>query len=398
MIAHSLTASPADGAEPLIVILDDEPSILATLRSLFHRSPYRLQLFSEYGPALRFITEHTPEVIISDMRMPEMNGMVFLAKARELCPVSSRLLLSGYEDKSLIIEAVANGTAQMYILKPWEDNEFLSIIRSTLAAREDLRKKRLEEYIHSIKALPSSPLVHAQVRQVFTRQERSIREVATSVETDPVVVAQLLRVANSVFFGARNPIVNIQEAITFIGLEYVEALILGSRMFTAMVTHTEESTKHAIEDLWRHAMQRATIGRAIAAHWPDYPHQQPAYIACLLLDIGFIVRLQMDPEEFLRLTDLASALELPLHQAEDRLFEVDHAAIGAALLRLWNFPSPIVAAIAAHHSAHTDDPLTQLTQMADIIEASDLGRRHDPRLDPTIVKFQEGLFAPQARS
>jgi HD-like signal output (HDOD) protein/CheY-like chemotaxis protein len=387
-----------DTPDPLIVILDDEPSILAALRSLFHRRPYRIQLFTECGPALQFLTGQTPDIIISDMRMPVMNGMSFLTKAQELCPVTTRLLLSGYEDKSLIIEAVAKGTAQMYILKPWEDEEILEIVRSALSAREDLRRRHLETYIHSITTLPSSPLVQEQVKQVFTKHERSIREVATIVEKDPVLVAQLMRVANSVFFGARNPITNIQEAITFIGLEYVEGLLLGSRMFASLGTTQDEAALRAITELWHHAVQRGLIGRTLAAHWPDYPHQQPAYLACLLLDIGFIVRLQMNPGDFHRLTALASTQAVPLHQAEGRLFDVDHAAIGGALLRLWNIPPSIVCAIEGHHSVHTDDALTQLAQIADAIESGDPGRRHDPRLDPAIQRFRTDLFASRDSS
>ena len=392
MSEESVDKRPGESPEPLIVILDDEPSILMALRSLLHRSPFRLQLFTSCESALQFVTEQTPDIVISDMRMPEMNGTDFLTRVRALCPVSMRLLLSGYEDKGVIIEAIAHGTAQMYILKPWEDEEIISIIRSALLAREDLRKRKLETYIHGITSLPSSPLIQAQIKQVFTQSDRSIKEVAAGVEKDPVLVAQLVRVANSVFFGARNPIANIQEAITFIGLEYVEGLILGTSMFRALAGRMDETMTRAIEDLWRHAMNRAIIGRTIAARRLEYPHQQPAYIACLLMDIGFIIRLQMDPKEFLQLIALAHELHVPLHQAEERMFDVDHTVIGAALLRLWNFPPGIVAAIGAHHCEHTDDPLTRLLQMADVIEASDLGRRHDTRLNPTIIELQKTVF------
>jgi HD-like signal output (HDOD) protein len=392
MIAPSFDAPSRDGPLPLVVIVDDEPSILAALRSLLHRSPFRLQLFADCEPALQYITEQTPDIIISDMRMPIMDGTAFLTRVRAICPVSMRLLLSGYEDKGVIIDAIAHDVAQMYILKPWEDEEIISIIRSALLAHEDLRKRKLEGYIHGISSLPSSPLIQAQITQVFTKSDRSIKEVAAGVEKDPVLVAQLVRVANSVFFGARNPVANIQEAVMFIGLEYVEGLILGTHMFKALAGTMDKTTTRAIENLWRRAINRAIIGRTIAAQWPEYPHQHPAYITCLLMDIGFIVRLQMDPKEFLQLIALAHELHVPLHQAEERLFAVDHAIIGAALLRLWNFPPDIVAAIRAHHSEHTDDPLTRLIQMADIIEASDLGQHHDTRLNPTIVELQTHIF------
>ena len=383
---------PETDAPPLILILDDEPSILSALRSLLHRHAFRLQVFSECAEALRFIAEHTPDMIISDMRMPEMSGAEFLTKATALCPVSVRLLLSGYEDKKIIIDAISQGIAQMYILKPWEDEDILSIIQAALDAREDLRTKNLETYIHGITSLPSSPLVQAQLKQVFRKSERSIREIAAEVEKDPGLVAQLVRVANSVFFGARNPIANVQEAITFIGLEYVESLILGTGMIRSLTFDADASATKAIEDLWRHAIQRAFVGRSIASRSPEYAHAQSAYIACLLLDIGFVVRLQMNPREFLQLTQLAQNLHVPLHQAESKMFDVDHSYIGAALLRFWNFPAEIVTAIAAHHSEHAIEPLTRLVQMADVIEAADFTRSHDVRLNPAIEQLQKDLF------
>jgi HD-like signal output (HDOD) protein len=375
-----------------MVIVDDETSILRALRSLFHRHPFRVEVFSECSEALGFITQQTPDIVISDMRMPEMTGAEFLTGVQALCPVSMRLLLSGYEDKKVIIDAIAQGIAQMYILKPWEDEEILGIIHSALAVRDDLRTKNLETYIHGITSLPSSVLMQAQIKRVFSESERSIKEVAAGVEKDPGLVAQLLRVANSVFVGARNPIANIQEAISFIGLEYVEGLILGTGMSRFYTGGADSAATKTIEDLWSHAMNRAFVGRAIAIRWPEYPRPQSAYITCLLLDIGFVVRLQMNPGEFLKLTQLADELCVPLHQAEQRLFDVDHTEIGAALLRFWNFPGEIVAAIAAHHGEHTADPLTRLVQMADVIEAGDFAQRHDTTLNATIEQLQKEIF------
>jgi HD-like signal output (HDOD) protein/CheY-like chemotaxis protein len=379
-------------ALPLIVVLDDEMSILRALQSLLHRHPFRLQAFSESAEALKFITRQTPDIIISDMRMPEMSGADFLSKARSICPVSMRLLLSGFEDKKVIVDAIGQGIAQMYILKPWEDEEILNILHSALDAREQLRTKNLDTFIHGIKSLPSSPFIQAQIKQVFKKSDRSVKDVAAEVEKDPGLVAQLVRVANSVFFGGRNPIANIQEAVRFIGLEYVEGLILGTGMFKSLAEGADGAATKAIQDLWHHAMNRAFVARAIASRWSEYPHLQPAYLAGLLLDIGFVVRLQVNSKEFLHMTQLARELRIPLHQAEPKLFDVLHTEIGAALLRLWNFPPEIVGAIEGHHSEHAAHSLTRLVQMADVIEAADFARLHDTTLNPTIEQLQKDLF------
>jgi putative nucleotidyltransferase with HDIG domain len=387
-MSEPLTTGDNFPRRPLVVVVDDEPSILMSLRSLFHRQPVEFQEFSDCQEALKYLVNRTPDIIISDMRMPEMNGITFLSEVAKISPTSARFLLSGYEDKGIIIDAIAGGIAQLYILKPWEDQELLRIVQNTLSARELLRERNLQAIIQNITMLPSPPHIQTKLRQVFSKQSPSIREVAVEVEQDPAMVARIMRIANSVFIGARNPITTIQDAVTFIGIDYLQSMILGMEMFRHFEKSGDAETLKQLEELWHHAVNRAQIGRIVAEQWKEFQQPQLAYITCLLLDIGLMVRMQLVPDQHNHFIRLASDLHLPLDRAEPKVFDIDHAEVGAALLRFWNFPEQISEAVAHHHSPDTDDTLTKIVQVADAVESLDDRQAHDTSLNQIIEEYR----------
>jgi HD-like signal output (HDOD) protein len=371
--------------------VDDEQPILSSLRSLLHRLPYEIQLFTSGGAALEFISRRTPDIIISDMRMPNMTGLEFLERASKICPSSARLMLSGYEDKNIILDAISQGTAQQYIMKPWEDAEITNLINNTFRVRANLQKKHLDELLRKITALPSPPGAQDQLKRALRHKDRSIKELAVEVEKNPALVARILHISNSVFFAARTSITSVQEAVGFIGMEYIESLLLASEVFNHFgERHGEDFAKH-LDDLWHHALQRAVIGRTIAERWDGFRDIQAEYVVCLLLDIGYIVRLHIDSLAYGRMVEIAREHRLSLDQAESKVFDVDHAEVGAALLRYWNFPEKIVTAIARHHGLTEGDAMTQIAQIAVIAQTGDVSLPHDPAINPLIDKWSVEL-------
>ncbi|TXZ76431.1 response regulator [Vibrio mimicus] len=109
-----------------ILLLDDENDILKALNRVL-RMDYNVVTFDNGADALQHLQENPVHIIISDMRMPEMDGADFLAKAREMQPQTVRLLLTGYADIQSTVRAVNTGGIHTYISKPW-DNENLKLI------------------------------------------------------------------------------------------------------------------------------------------------------------------------------------------------------------------------------------------------------------------------------
>jgi response regulator RpfG family c-di-GMP phosphodiesterase len=141
------TERPANEAlaQPTVLCVDDEPNILSSLRRLFRPAGYRV-LTAESGAAgLVVLERESVDLVISDMRMPAMDGAQFLEHVRERWPDTIRLLLTGYSDIASILAAINRGEIYRYITKPWDDNDILLVVRHALERRTlGLEKDRLE--------------------------------------------------------------------------------------------------------------------------------------------------------------------------------------------------------------------------------------------------------------
>jgi response regulator RpfG family c-di-GMP phosphodiesterase len=134
---------------PKILCVDDEPNILSSLRRLFRSKGYQVLTALGGQEGLAVLEEQPIDLVISDMRMPIMDGATFLAQVRVRWPDTIRLLLTGYSDVQSIIDAINRGEIYRYITKPWDDNDIILVVRQAWERKAlELEKKRLEELAH----------------------------------------------------------------------------------------------------------------------------------------------------------------------------------------------------------------------------------------------------------
>ncbi|WP_424191554.1 HD domain-containing phosphohydrolase [Ampullimonas aquatilis] len=142
-------ATPAIVAGPSLLLVDDEPNILQALRRLFRAQGYQITLAHGGQEALDIMQSQSFDLVISDMRMPEMNGAQFLAQAYQKWPETMRILLTGYADIASTVEAINDGHIFRYIAKPWQDADILLVVKQALEmkllAEEKLRLERLTQ-------------------------------------------------------------------------------------------------------------------------------------------------------------------------------------------------------------------------------------------------------------
>lgn len=119
-----------------ILCVDDEESILHALRRVLRKEPYRLLTAKSALDGLRIVEDEHPWVIISDQRMPEMDGITFFKKIRETHPEIIRITLTGYTDVDTIKEAVNQGYIFKFLLKPWNDENLILDIRQAVSQYE----------------------------------------------------------------------------------------------------------------------------------------------------------------------------------------------------------------------------------------------------------------------
>ena len=189
-------------APATLLFVDDEPGILSSLRRLFRPHGYRI-LVAESGALGLAELEKTPvDLVISDMRMPEMDGATFLKAVRQRWPDTVRILLTGYADVTSTVAAINDGEIYRYVSKPWDDNEIVNTVREALERyrlkQENLRLTALtqsqNEELKGLNASLEQKVAErtAELRQALSFVEQSHGELKKSFLTSVQVFAGLI--------------------------------------------------------------------------------------------------------------------------------------------------------------------------------------------------------------
>jgi response regulator RpfG family c-di-GMP phosphodiesterase len=135
--------------KPAVLLVDDEASILNSLRRLLRNQPYDLFFADSGEQALEVMAQQRIDLVMTDARMPNMDGATLLAEIHQRYPTTTRILLTGYADLNMIIKAINEGQIHRYISKPWNDEELQLTLRQALAHQHSERERqRLELLSH----------------------------------------------------------------------------------------------------------------------------------------------------------------------------------------------------------------------------------------------------------
>jgi len=279
-----------------LLLVDDEPGILSSLRRLLRPAGYKIHI-AEGGKAGLEILEREPvDLVISDMRMPEMDGAKFLEQVRNRWPQITRILLTGYADVTSTIEAINRGEIYRYISKPWDDNDL------TLIIRDALERRRLQSENTRLLALTQAQ--NEELKSLNAGLEDKVRERTAEIEQ----VNSFLNLANDRL--KQNFLVSIK---TFSGLMELRGGVMAG-----------------------HSRRVADLSRKLAAKLGvDAKSQQDIFFAALLHDIGkigFSDALLARPVSKMNGDDMGSYRKHPL-AGEAALMPLDELKEAARLIR-----------------------------------------------------------------
>ena len=166
----NLNINPVETTDevPSILFVDDESNILSSLNRLFRKKNYKIFLATGGHDGLEILKQHKIDVVLSDMRMPEMDGAQFLGKVNEEWPDTVRILLTGYADINATIDAINKGMIYRYISKPWEDNDIL------LTVANAVDNKRLKEQRKQLLELTTSQ--NQQLQSINSQLDIKVRQ------------------------------------------------------------------------------------------------------------------------------------------------------------------------------------------------------------------------------
>ncbi len=221
--------------EDTYTFVDDEPNVLSALKRMLRVKHEDWDMaFVESGPeALDTIKQQAFDVIVSDIRMPGMDGADLLTKVKAESPTTIRVALSGQVDLNEVIRSIK--AVHQYISKPCDADELIDKIEGALHSREVLTDKNLLELVTNLDALPVIPEVFQEIERELAKDEPSIEKIAACIAKDVGFVAKILKLVNSPYFGLPSSVDSVQKAITMLGLDTIKALVLSTHMFQCMM-------------------------------------------------------------------------------------------------------------------------------------------------------------------
>lgn len=375
-----------------ILFVDDEKRVLDGLKRMLRsmRKEWQMHFASNAAEALELLKQRPFDVVVSDMRMPGMDGAQLLTQVMNEFPQVARLALSGQADEQLILRSVR--PVHQYLSKPCESEALKRTIHRVCSLRDRLRSPTLSELTSQLKTIPSRPTLYAQIVQELESEEPSIQRVGAIIANDVGMTAKILHMVNSAFFGLRRHVSNPTHAVNLLGLDTVKNLVLSIQVFSSF--DAKDTGGFSIDKLWRHSMRTARFARGICKSLEaSETVTDDAFGAGMLHDVGKVILATNLPNEYQQVLAFADAEGVSDEEAEHHVLGADHAQVGAHLLGLWGLPDPFVEAVAFHHAPKgiADTQLTALTavHVANVLGyriQSSQGRGREPLMDEAYVK------------
>jgi HD-like signal output (HDOD) protein len=333
-----------------VLFVDDEPMILGGLRNAFRkqRQVWDMEFVASGAAALEAMERQPFDVVVTDMRMPGMDGGELLEHCRGKYPSTMRIVLSGDAERDAAMRALS--VAHQYLSKPCDSVVLGASIERVSCLAPLLSDPGLRSVVGALDRLPSLPRSFVALTQALASPTASIAQIAAIVANDTAMTVKILQVANSAYFGPVQQKSTLGAAIAFLGLDLVKALALTAHVFSAL--EGQPVSDFSLELFQRTAILAARMARRVVGN-PALA--EAAFSAALVHDIGQVVLALGRPDRYGEVLWLARDGGVPLHVAEEETLGVAHPAIGAYLLGVWGLPLGIVELTALHHGPAPGD-------------------------------------------
>ncbi len=344
---HKKTPKAEAQNKPRIMFVDDEPEILEGLQAMLYsmRGEWNLTFVGSGAEALAHLEQHTQDVVVTDMRMPGMDGAQLLHEVQQRTPETVRIILSGYSDQESVMRTVK--LAHRYLSKPCPPAEMKQAIQKALRLRDIILNVQLKQLISRIESLPALPELYRRLTMALMNDGASLQQIGDIIAQDVGMSASILRLVNSAFFGLPTRVANVQHAVKLLGTETIRVLILSIHLFSTISPRSFPG--FSLKMLWEHSTRVACFARAIAeAENAGMDARDDCFIAGMLHDVGKLVIATTMTSDYRKVLALVRDKEIKVFEAEMEVMETTHADVGAYLISLWGFNDTIVEAVCWH--------------------------------------------------
>ena len=324
-----------------ILIVDDEVQILKALSRMFLETDYEIFTAENGMEALKLIENTEIDMVISDMRMPILDGYQLLSIVKEKYPKIIRIILSGYAEEKPMFRALLHNVAKLYVFKPWNNTELLDNINKMFTDDVVLNS---EDLIKSIKDMGCNCEMPDNCKKIIQLiEDENMDALVSELEAETDISSLLIQVGKSAVYGVMPN--TVKQAAHYIGLHNLKSFIHWACAINSIKQTAEISSEPEL--LWQHAY---LSNRVFLFLYETFFHKQPpeaTMFAGLMHNIGLIVlskHLQNNgtlSKDALTVDDYA---KLDLEE-----YEYNHQEIGGYLLDMWDLPFPMYEVALYHH-------------------------------------------------
>lgn len=337
-----------------VLFVDDEPHVVEALERMVTEleEDWTVACVTSGRAALEALDSEAFDVVVTDMRMPGMDGAAVLSEVHRRWPEALRVMLSGQTDPGAAMRSV--GVAHQFLVKPCSAEAVVTTVRRVQNLHTRVASERVAALASGVARLPCTAAVYADLQRVAQDANADVDAVAAVLVSDPALAAKVLQIVNSGFFCRGRAVSDVRAAVVRLGIETVASLVVGAGAFDGVGPC--DAGRHAlVAEVRRRSTRAAAIARAIAP--PALAND--AFAAALLAGVG-------------RLVFAAAAGEgIPAAGDADEVVAsgTAHADVGAYLLGLWGLPASVVDAVAHHHTPRRDP--RGLEGLAPIVHVAD---------------------------
>ncbi|HUJ90484.1 MAG TPA: response regulator [Syntrophorhabdales bacterium] len=354
-----------------VLFVDDEQKVLDALQRMLRpmRDKWDMKFVSSGQNALASLSTEPFDVLITDMRMPDMDGVQLLKEVRNVYPEVVRIVLSGQSGGEMFLKSVR--LAHQYLSKPCDAEALRATVERACTLRDWLANNTIKRVVSSMESIPSVPALYAEIVKALESPDVQVGRVATIIARDVGMTAKVLQLVNSAFFALPQHVTGITQAASLLGLDTIKSLVLSVQIFSQF--EEKKMSAFNIDKIWRHSLRVGVAAKAIMKREiKDQSAIDDALMAGTLHDMGKFILAANLPNEYVHIKEVAEMENITLVESERKLLGTTHAEIGGYLLALWALPDSIVEAVTFHHSpdhclASSMAPMA-VVHLADILE------------------------------
>ncbi|PQO28684.1 response regulator [Blastopirellula marina] len=346
-----------------ILFVDDQANVLSALRRMLHgrRDKWEMEFAGSGEEAIGRLEKESFDVVVTDMRMPGVDGAELLTHARDRWPSIVRIVLSGQSEPESILRTM--GTTHIYLSKPCDAARLTTVVTQSSILRNRLPDAGIKRIVSQLGAAPCQASIYDQFVKELENPYPSIERLGALIASDIGMTAKILQLVSSSFFGQPQRVSTPEQAASLLGVTLLRELVLSSEIFQPM--HLFGMEGFSLEELNRHSREVADCARMIAElETSDQRTIDDAWLAGMLHDVGKIVLACSMPGAYQEAVRLAESEGTSLWAAEKEVFGTTHAEVGSYLLSLWGLPLPICEAVGtfrSHRSFETEGNFLPVT-------------------------------------